>query len=158
MCFQVFLFKNNPGGKELKRVIWGCPSVKTPFSCSLSRSTRPLYQHFSVLQDPILTKDYKKFPNNLFKMPKFGKFSASKPKIWPKNLVQEALFGPKISSARIIVIKKLVQQAPKFAFALFKNPHFWPFRLHTPTKIKLKYLPRGRNPLPTMIIQTSSVY
>ena len=57
-------------------------------------------------------------------MPKFGKSSVSKPTNWPKNLVQEASFGPKISSSSsIIVKKKLVQQAPKFgADPFYKAP------------------------------------
>ena len=57
------------------------PLHKTPFSA------------FSVPQNPILTK-ITKFPNVLFKMPEFGKFSVLSLKIiGQQNLVQEASFG-----------------------------------------------------------------
>ena len=62
-----------------KRVT-GCAVGKKPCSCSLSRSTRSPFQHFSFPQ-PKITK----CPNFLFKMPKFGKFSVPKPKNQSKS-------------------------------------------------------------------------
>ena len=71
-------------------------------------------------------------------MPKFGKFSVSKSKYWP-NPVQEASFGPKISSASSIVVNKSVQQPTNLAPICSTNPYFRPFRPHTPTKMKVEY-------------------
>ena len=76
-------------------------------------------------------------------MPKFSKFSVSKPKIWPKTLVQEASFEIKISSASSIVVKKSVQQVPKFGADLFYRPHFWPFRPYTPYQNESRVPPRA---------------
>ena len=63
-------------------------------------------------------------------MPIIDKFSVSKPKNWPKNLVQD---GPKISFASSFVVKNSVQQAPKFGVDTFYMPHIGP---------------SGRTPLP----------
>ena len=66
-------------------------------------------------------------------MPKFSKFSNSNPKNWPKNLLQEASFGPKISSASSIVVKKSIQQAQKFGANPFYNkPPFPALRVTHP--------------------------
>ena len=69
-------------------------------------------------------------------MLKFGKFSVSKPKTWPKDLVQEASFGSKISPASSIVVKKSVQQAPKFGTDLFYKPLFSAFWAEHPYQNK----------------------
>ena len=87
-CFSFKSEGDQPPGwglLNLKRV-WGCAAGKTPFSCSLSHTARPPFQHFLLPQDPpFKQKITLKFPNFLYKMPKFGKFSVFKPKIWPKS-------------------------------------------------------------------------
>ena len=55
-------------------------------------------------------------------MDKFGKFLVSNPLNWPKILVQEASFGPKISSESSIVVKKSVQPAPNLARPVLQAP------------------------------------
>ena len=92
------------GVLTLKRVtVMSSIKLKTPFSRSLSRSTRPHFQHFSVPQDSILTRNSPIFCSKC--LLKFNYiFSFPKPKNWPKNLVEEASFGPKISSASSIIV------------------------------------------------------
>ena len=74
-------------------------------------------------------------------MHKFGKFSVFSLKLAKKKKVQEASFGPNISSASSIVIKKSVKQVPKFGVDQLYKPLFCPFRSHTPTKMKVEYPP-----------------
>ena len=76
-------------------------------------------------------------------MSKFGKLSVSLPKIWPKNLVREASFRPKSSSASSIVVKKLVQQVPKFGADPFYKPPYSALRSAHPIKIRVG-TPLGR--------------
>ena len=95
-----------------------------PFSRSLSHSTRPPFHHFSVPQDPHFNQESQNFPifclvNFQFPTLKFG-----------QNPVQEASFGPKISSESSIFDKIKIssttsQQTPKFGADLCYKPLFW---------------------------------
>ena len=91
---------------------------KTPFSAFFS-STRP---HFNQKWQnfPIFCSKYLNLVNFQFLSLKVG-----------QNPVQEASFGPKISSESSIFVKKTVQQAPKFGANPFYNPIFGPLG-HTP--------------------------
>ena len=104
-----------PGGGGTWKGLWGCPAVKTPFLRSLHFNQKP--QNFLIICSKCL---------NLVN------FQFLRIKKLAKNLVQEASFGPKISSASSILVKKSVQQAPKFGADLFYKP---------PTKMKVEYPP-----------------
>ena len=111
---------------------------KTPFSRSLSRSTRPLFSIFSSRRSPFKPK-FKKFTNFLFKMLKFGKFQFLTLKI-SQNPLQEVSLGPNISSERsIFVLKNQFSKLPILALIHSVSTYFETLQPHTPTLLKCKY-------------------
>ena len=94
----------------LQKGLWGSAEVKTPFSRYLGSSTRPPFQHFSVPQDPIVTKNHTTyFPNFPFKMRNFGKFSVTNPKNQSQFSSGRLNFGQKSvlkSAFRPKIVKK----------------------------------------------------
>ena len=76
---------------------------------------------FSSTRSPFWPK-ITKFPNFLFKMPKFGKNLQFQSLKISQNPGQEASFVPKIISESNVFVKKSVQQAPKFGANLFYKP------------------------------------
>ena len=97
------------------------PLHKTPFSTIFSY-TRPRFNPKS-----------QNFPI-LFKMLKFGNFPVSNPTHWPKNLVQEASFGPKQHCCQ-----KIISASPTFGADPFYKPPFLTLWAAHPSKMKIEY-------------------
>ena len=72
-----------PSPTPWKRVTGMC-SGKYPFFTLPQLLYKTPLSAFSDPQDPLFHQKITKFPNFLFKIPKFGKFSVPKPKIQPK--------------------------------------------------------------------------
>ena len=105
----------------------GCVAGKTPFSLSLSRSTRPPFQRFSVPQDPHFNQKSQNFPifcskclnlvNFQFLSLKFWPISSSGSLIWAKNQFLKQHFCQKNKQTN-----KQIHQAPKFGANPFYKP------------------------------------
>ena len=81
-----------------------------------------LLQHFSVPQDPILTKNHTKIQ---FKMLKFVTFSVLKSKNWPKIQFRKPyLYKNQFCKQHCCPKNQSVQQAPKFCADAFYKPPF----------------------------------
>ena len=80
------------------------------------------------------------FPNILFKMPKFGKFSGSKRKNWQKNYSRKPHLGQK-SVLQPALSKNQFSKPSNLAPIRSTSPHFRPFGPHIPTKMKIEYPP-----------------
>ena len=73
-------------------------------------------------------------------MPKFGKFTVSKPKNWPKFISENPIWA-KHQFCKQHCYQKSVQDDPIHS----TSPHFRPFGSHTPNKIKAELPPPDVN-------------
>ena len=123
----------------LQAQLWGCAAGKTPFSRSLNCSTRPPFQHFSVPHDSHFNQKSQNFPIFYSKCLNLVNFPYLSLKIG-QNPVQEASFGPKMSSESSIFVKKKKKKKnqfskpPNLALICSTSPNFQPFRLLTDTQ------------------------
>ena len=118
--------------------LWDCVVGKTPFSHSISCSTRPPFQHFSVPQDlqfnlkshyfPFFHLIYLILTNFQFLILKMGKIKFRKPKsLCQKSILKAALCQKTISSTSLQIWRRSILQAPIFQ----------PFGPLTPTLTKV---------------------
>ena len=76
---------------------------RPPFHAPSATPQDPRFQHFSVHNTHILTKNHKFFSIFPFKMPNFDKFSVPNPKNWPKFSSGSLNLGQKITSESSIL-------------------------------------------------------